>query len=149
MSSGGPRPDEASLSSSSLPSLGAGGGVMRVVRCFFDLVEVVNAGVDLVHRTIRSADLVLMFLDARGTRRLVGPASFLATSTTDLGAPNGVLVKLIVRICASFSFSELESSREVGLTKRSLRTKLLVRGRATTGTGVVSASIGTCTSCSV
>ncbi len=64
MSSGGPRPDEASLSSSSSPSFGAGGGAMRVVRCFFDLVVVVNAGVDLVHRTIRSADLVLIFLDA-------------------------------------------------------------------------------------
>ena len=149
MSSGGPRPDEASLSSSSSPSLGAGGGEERVVCCFFNLVVVVNAGVDLVHRTIRSADLVLMFLGARSTRRLVDPASFLATSTTDQGAPKGISVKLIVCACTSSSFSESESSREVGMTKHSLRATLLVGGRVTIGTGVVSSSIGACTSCSV
>ena len=151
MSSGGPRPDEASLSSSSSPSFGAGGGVMRVVRCFFDFVVVVNAGVDLVHRMIRSADVALMFLVARGTRWLVSasPATFLAISTIDLGAPKGILVKLIVRACPFFSLSESESSREVGMTKRSLLATLLVRGRVTLGTGVVSFSIGACTSCSV
>ncbi len=66
MSSGGPRPDEASLASSLSPSLGAGGETL-VVLCFFDRVVGVNTGVDLVHRTIRSADLLLMYLGARGT----------------------------------------------------------------------------------
>ncbi len=57
MSSSGPSPEEASLSSLALPILGAElsceGGVL-VVLGFFELDAGVIAEVDLVYRTIRS-----------------------------------------------------------------------------------------------
>ncbi len=104
MSSGGLRQDEASLSSLASPSRGSSGEMREllalVVLGFFELVVRVIVEVDLVYRMTRSADWVLIFLGERGTRRRVDPVAFLVAAT-DLDVPNGVLVKLIVRVCPS------------------------------------------------
>ncbi len=62
---------------------------MLVVLVFFELVAGVIAEVDLVDRTIRSGEQLLIFLGVSGTRRIAVPVTFLVAAT-NLDAPNGV-----------------------------------------------------------
>jgi hypothetical protein len=67
-------------------------------------------------------------------RRGAVPVTFLIAAT-DWDAPNGFGTKYLVRSCPACSASESEMLRELGITRRSTRAMLRVRGRTSRGAG--------------
>ena len=109
----GPSGEAMMLMSDSTSSLAQG---RRVVRCFFDLGVMVSAGA--------SNDALCGFGgDVPGRKRSSparGSGILLGHSDDWPRCSEWVLVKLIVLVCASSSFSESESSREVGFALHSV-----------------------------